>query len=538
MPSPPARTLRGSMIDMRTDHLPVCSASTPPCQGGEKTFPSLRRRGGRGNGRGGVKTLVLTVALTGTLGASGCAVGPDYKRPAVEAPANYRFEDAQARDTANTAWWTQFGDRELERLIGIALAENKDVLIAAARVEEYYGRYGAQRGQQFPQAGLEAQGGSQQVSRLGTPAVPAPGSVRSDFYALDLGVSFELDLWGRLRRGTEAARGDLLAIEENRRTVILTLVASVASSYVNLLDLDRQLEISRSTLRARAESLRIFELRFKGGTISELELQQVRSEYELALATIPSFEKQIAQQENNLSVLLGRNPGPLARGGTLENLALPAVPAGLPSALLERRPDVRRAEQQLVAANARIGVAKAAYYPAISLTGLLGVASADLSNLFRSDARTWTFAGTVGQSIFTGGTLSGQLAASEAQQKQALYTYQQTIQTAFGEVENSLVDQAKTRQQVAAQVRQVDALSRYAYLARLRYENGYTSYIEVLDSERSLFQAQIQLVQTQGQLYVALINLYKALGGGWVDEADKLALPPGVDLSRNPPIFP
>jgi multidrug efflux system outer membrane protein len=207
---------------------------------------------------------------------------------------------------------------------------------------------------------------------------------------------------------------------------------------------------------------------------------------------------------------------------------LPAVPSGLPSALLERRPDIRQAEQQLVAANARIGVAKAAFFPTISLTGLLGVASADLSNLFTSDARTWTFAGSINQPIFTGGTLTGQLQVSEAQQKQSLFSYQKAIQTAFSEVENSLVDQAKTREQAAAQARQVEALARYAYLARLRYDNGYTSYIEVLDSERSLFQAQLQLTQTQGQLYVALINLYKALGGGWVDKAEELAPRPEI----------
>jgi multidrug efflux system outer membrane protein len=471
---------------------------------------------------------------------AGCAVGPDYERPEVETPPQYRFEDPQARDTVNTAWWLQFGDKQLERLIWIALTENKDLLIAAARVEEFYGRYGAQRGQQFPQAGLEAQGGRQRQSRTSNPLFQAfPGvPTTTDSYSIDLGVSFELDLWGRLRRGTEAARADLLAVEENRRTVILTLVSAVATSYVTLLDLDRQLEISRETLRARAESLRIFELRFKGGTISELELQQIRSEYETAAAAIPSFEKQIAQQENNLSVLLGRNPGPIGRGGVLDKLVLPVVPAGLPSGLLERRPDIRRAEQQLVAANARIGVAKAAYFPTISLTGLAGFASADLSDLFKGDSRTWAFAGTIGQPIFTGGTLAGQLAAAEAQQKQALYAYQQAIQTAFGEVENSLVDQAKTRQQLAAQSRQVEALARYAYLARLRYDNGYTSYIEVLDSERSLFQAQLQLAQTQGQLYFALINLYKALGGGWVNEADKLTAPPAVDITRNPPIFP
>ena len=202
------------------------------------------------------------------------------------------------------------------------------------------------------------------------------------------------------------------------------------------------------------------------------------------------------------------------------------VPAGLPSEVLERRPDIRQAEQQLVAANARIGVAKAAFFPTISLTGLLGVASADLSNLFSSDARTWTFAGSVNQPIFTGGTLTGQLQVSEAQQRQALYAYQQAIQTAFSEVENSLVDQGKTREQAAAQARQVDALVRYAYLAKLRFDNGYTSYIEVLDAERSLFQAQLQLTQTQSQLYFALINLYKALGGGWVDIAERLAPPP------------
>jgi multidrug efflux system outer membrane protein len=317
-------------------------------------------------------------------------------------------------------------------------------------------------------------------------------------------------------------------VEENRRTVILTLVTAVATAYVNLLNLDRQLEISRETVRSRGESLRIFDLRFKGGTISELELQQLRSEYETAVATVPAVEKQIAQQENNLSVLLGRNPGPIARGGTLQKLVLPEVPAGLPSEVLERRPDIRQAEQQLVAANARIGVAKAAFFPTISLTGLLGVASADLSKLFSSDARTWTFAGSVNQPIFTGGTLTGQLQVSEAQQRQALYAYQQAIQTAFSEVENSLVDQGKTREQAAAQSRQVEALGRYAYLARLRYDNGYTSYIEVLDAERSLFQAQLQLAQTQSQLYFALINLYKALGGGWVDVAERLAPPPAM----------
>ncbi len=483
-----------------------------------------------------VSSVISVAVLLGV--TTGCTVGPNYERPAIDAPQRYRFEDAAARDTANIAWWRLFGDAELDRLVGISLAENKSVLIAAARVEEFYGRYGVQRGQQFPQVGLTAQAGSQRLSRVSAPAIPDPLDVTADLYSVDLGVSFELDLWGRLRRASEAARADLLAAEENRRTVILSLVSAVATAYVNLLSLDRQLEIARSTVATRAESLRIFDLRFKGGVISEMELQQVRSEDETALATVPALEKQVAQQENGLTILLGRNPGPVTRGGTLDKLALPAVPAGLPSELLERRPDIRQSEQQLVAANARIGVAKAAFYPSISLTGLLGTVSAGLSNLFSGTARTWTYAAALNQPIFTGGTLTGQLLVSEAQQRQALYAYQQAIQTAFGEVDNALVDQAKTRDQVAAQGRQVSALDRYAQLARLRYDNGYTSYIEVLDAERSLFQSQVQLAQAQGQLHFALISLYKALGGGWVDEAEKGAPPPAVDTRQNPPLFP
>ncbi|MGH8634480.1 MAG: efflux transporter outer membrane subunit, partial [Burkholderiales bacterium] len=248
--------------------------------------------------------------------------------------------------------------------------------------------------------------------------------------------------------------------------------------------------------------------------------------------------KQIAQQENALSVLLGRNPGPILRGRTLDKLVLPQVPSGLPSELLERRPDLRRAEQTLIAANANIGVARAAFYPSISLTALLGTASANLSDLFSGAARTWSYAGTLGQPIFTGGALSGQLAVSEAQQKQALYAYQQAIQSAFREVSDALIDQTKTREQLAAQARQVEALRSYARLARLRYDNGYTSYLEVTDAETKLFNTELQYTQVQGQLFFALINVYKAMGGGWVVEADKLAPRPTVDISKNPPIFP
>ena len=256
--------------------------------------------------------------------------------------------------------------------------------------------------------------------------------------------------------------------------------------------------------------------------VSQVELEQARSDYELALSTIPSIEKQIGQQENALSVLLGRNPGPIARDRAIDKLVLPQVPAGLPSELLERRPDLRQAEQQLIAANARIGVAKAQFFPSISLTALLGTASASLSGLFQGAAKTWAYAGTLGQPIFTGGSLVSQLLVTEAQQKQALLQYQKAIQTAFQEVSDALIDQAKTREQLAAQARQVEALRDYARLARLRYDNGYTSYLEVTDAETKLFNAELQYTQAQGQLFFALINVYKAMGGGWVDQADRM----------------
>jgi len=410
-----------------------------------------------------------------------------------------------------------------------ALAENRDVRIAAARVEEFAGRYGVTRSQLFPQVAVQGQAARERVSTSLNPPLP-PGVPRTfETYALDLGVSWEIDLWGRLRRATEAARADLLATEQARLAVILSLTAAVAASYVTLAELDRQLEIARSTAQARGESYRIFELRFKGGTVSEVELNQALSDYELALSTIPSLEKQVAQQENALSVLLGRNPGPVARGRALEGLALPAVPEGLPSELLGRRPDLVQAEQAMIAANARIGVAKAAYFPSISLTALLGSASPSLSGLFSGPAQTWSYGAAVTQPIFTGGALTGQLAVAEAQNRQALEQYRRAIQTAFQEVNDALIDQAKTRDQLASQTRQVEALGNYARHARARYDNGYTSYLEVTDAETKLFNAQLQQVQLRGQLFFALINVYKSMGGGWVVQADRLAAVPAAE---------
>jgi multidrug efflux system outer membrane protein len=458
----------------------------------------------------------------------GCMIGPNYRRPIIETPPAWRFEEKEAREVGNTVWWEQFEDPVLGELIQVGLKGNKDIKIAAARVEEFMGRYGTTRAALFPQVSASASG-SRSRSTVYTPAgiispeayVVLPTNPANSFQVF-LNASWEIDLWGKLRRATEASRADLLSTEEGRRAVILTLVTSVASAYVNLRDLDTQLEIAQRTTKSREESYRLFQLRFRGGVISELELSQVKSEYEEALSTIPLIEKIIAQQENALSVLLGRNPGPIPRGKKIDEFVLPPVPGGLPSDLLTNRPDILQAEQDLIAANARIGVARSLYLPTISLTGLSGFASTDLSNLFTGPARTWSWAAPLTAPVFTGGAIRGQVKSAEAVQQQALLRYQQFIQTAFREVEDALIDQKRSREQLAIQAQQVESLRNYAHFARLRFDNGYTSYIEVLDAERSLFNAELSQAQTKGVLFQALVNLYKAMGGGWIVGADRM----------------
>ena len=452
--------------------------------------------------------------------AGGCMVGPDYVRPPVDAPAAWRLDEKDVRDLANTAWWEQFGDPVLNDLVAVALRENKDLLIASARVDEFAGRYGFVRSGLFPQVGASYEARRQRD--VAAVVVGAGGGEVYNTYTAALNASWEIDLWGRIRRQTEAARAQLLASEDARRGVIMSLVGSAAGGYINLRDLDRQLEIARATAKARGESYEIFKLRFEGGIISLLELSQNRSQYEEALATIPVLEKSIAQQENGLSVLLGKNPGPIPRGKTIDELLLPGIPAGLPSELLTRRPDIREAEQKLIAANAQIGAAKAQYFPTISLTGLFGFSSTSLSNLFDSQSKVWQYGGAITMPIFTAGAIAGQVEAAEAGQQQALFAYQKAIQQGFREVNDALVDQDRTREQLEAQKRQVAALQQYADTARLRYENGYTSFIEVLDAERSLFNAQLQYTQSQQVQFQAMINLYKAIGGGWEVVADKM----------------
>jgi multidrug efflux system outer membrane protein len=453
---------------------------------------------------------------------TGCVtVGPDYKRPAIETPAGWRFEEVEASDLANLAWWELFDDPVLNGLVATALEENKDLLIATARIEEFFGRYFSTRGDQFPTASGTGDAFRQRLSEKNT-AQPIDGRNNPfNFYEAFLGASWEIDFWGKFRRATEAARAELLGTEEARRTVVLTLVSAVATAYVDIRALDKQLEITRSTAETRKQTLDLFQLRFQNGIISEVDLSQAESEYEDALARIPDFERAIGQTENSLSVLLGRNPGAIPRGLTIDELVLPAVPAGAPSELLERRPDIRQAEQLLIAANARIGVAKALYFPTISLTGAFGTASTSLSNLFTAGSRAWDFGVPLSVPLFTAGRIGGEVKAAEAAQRQAVYSYQQTIQNAFREVEDALIDRGKSGQRLDALGRQLKALTNYARLARYRYDEGYTSYLEVLDAERSLFNVELTYTSSQNTLFRSLIGIYKAMGGGWVDQADQ-----------------
>ncbi|MGH8389470.1 MAG: efflux transporter outer membrane subunit [Pseudomonas sp.] len=468
-------------------------------------------------------SLALLLALGLGVGLAGCMVGPDYQAPKIDTPAAYRYADKETKDLSNTLWWEQFQDPVLNELIRSALLENKDIKIAAARVEEFLGRYGVARSLYYPQVGLDSQGQRSRSPRDNGP-VPLDSSVDPVFnnYQAILSVNWELDIWGRLRRLNESARADLLASEEGRRSVILSLVSSVATSYVTLRDLDRELEIARTTAKVRGDSYEIFKLRFGAGTISEMELAQNLSEYQRTLASVAQFEPLVAQQENALAVLLGRNPGPILRGRDLAHLTLPSVPAGLPSDLLERRPDLRQAELNLISANAQIGAAKAQYFPTISLTGLLGSVSNQLSDLFTGPAAAWSYGVAASMPIFTGGAIAGQVQQAEAVQQQTLFTYQKAIQSAFSDVENALVASSKSREQMAYQAGQVEALRTYAHFARLRYDNGYTSYIEVLDAERSLFDAELNYTRTRGSVFTSMVDLYKATGGGWVTKADEL----------------
>lgn len=466
------------------------------------------------------------IGLVGIAGVillpTGCVVGPEYERPEVVVPDAFRFDASGELDAGDVAWWSAFGDPVLDALVAEALANNLDVRIAAARVEEFAARIGISRSAAFPQVNAGGGLGRSSLSREIAPG-SAGGSRTSDFFNANLNVGWELDIWGRIRRATDAARSDALASTEVRRGVVLTLVTSVATSYVGLRSLDAQLEVAREKLETRAGTLDIFERQFAQGVISKLELAQIRSEYERTAATIPGIVRDIARLENSLSVLLGRPPGDIDRGRTIATLAMPPIPAGLPAQLLRQRPDLQAAELAMMSANARIGVAAADFYPRVSLSGTLGLASDDLSRLIGSSAVLSEVAGGIAAPIFTAGLLESQLAVAEASEREAVEQFRRAWLTALLESEDALVTRSTTAEEVAAQGRQTDALSTYASLAQVRYDNGYVGYLEVLDAERDLFDAELTQIRLRASLHTSVIGIYKAFGGGWVTVAEDVA---------------
>ncbi len=447
-----------------------------------------------------------------------CTIGPDYVKPTVETPAAWTVSSDAAAGLVNTTWWQQFNDPVLDKLITAALNENLNIKAATARVDQFLGQYRTTRSEFFPQIGASASAFRQKDTETGL--FPGDNDDYSSYQGA-LNASWEIDLWGRIRRSNEAAQADILASEAGRRTVLLTLVSNVASSYLTLRGLDRQLEIARETEQAYAESLRIFRLRHKHGTVSLVEVSQVESEYENARQAVPQLEGQVSQQEHLISVLLGRNPQTIPRGKTIDELTPPEIPAGLPSELLAQRPDIIQAEQELIAANAQIGVARSLYFPRVALTGSYGTASIHSDDLFEGPSAIWDIGGNVLAPIFTFGAIEGQVMTSEAAQREALYSYQQSIITGFRDVEDALVATTKGREVQAAKGRRVNALHTYAKLAGAQYDAGTTGYLQVLDANRSLFSGQLDYVQTQTTVLTSLIDVYRAMGGGWVDIADQ-----------------
>jgi multidrug efflux system outer membrane protein len=456
-------------------------------------------------------------------------------RPVVDTPEAWRIDYPKAADVADTQWWQQFGDPVLNELVDTALRENRDLRIAAARVDQFIGALGATRSELFPQIGYGADASRARASRVGQPPVPPGVDPYFTLYQASLGASWQLDLFGRVRRLTEAAQAQVYASEQAQRGVVLSLVTSVATSYILLRTLDRQLEIAQATASNFGETARIFDLRFKAGIVAKTEVMQITSQQQQALAAIPAFEQAIAAQENLISILLGRNPGPIPRGKTIDQLVAPLIPADLPSALLQRRPDVMQAEQNLVAANANIGATRALYYPDLSLTGALGSASTSMGDFLSGPANTWLGAATLTGPIFTFGGIKGQVRTAEAREQEALFFYQQTILNAFRETNDALIGSQKKIEQVALQGKRVDALREFARLSKLRFDKGVSGYLDVLVAENELFAADLASVGLLADRYTQVINVYQAMGGGWVDIAAASAPRPGDAVTARSP---
>jgi multidrug efflux system outer membrane protein len=463
-------------------------------------------------------TLALGLILSMTLALAGCTVGPGYRRPPVAPPEQFYglAGQAQAASLADLPWWEVFQDPTLKSLIEEALKDGYDVRIATARVEEARARYGIAGAERYPQVGYQGQFARERFSGF---QPGAPAKVRAvDVITANVNASWEIDLWGRIRRLTEAAKAQYLASEEARRGVALALVSEVAAAYFDLRQLDADLEIARRNTAAFHDTWDLFNRQLQGGVASALETSNAEAAWANVAAQVPALESQIAAKENQLALLVGRGSGPIARGVPLFDQPMRAeVPAGLPAALLLRRPDLRQSEQQLIAANAGIGVAEAAFFPTLSLTGLFGGLSPELGQLL-GKGRTWTLAAGVTGPIFRGGSLRNQVRVAAAQFEQAKLEYEQAVNRAFGEVSTSLVALQKLGDAETERQRAVHAYQEAVRLSGLRYTSGLSAYFEVISAQENLLNAENGLAQVRHDRLVALVNLYKALGGGWAVE--------------------
>ncbi len=445
----------------------------------------------------------------------GCTVGPEYKRPPAVVPDVYRGigpgPQPAAASLGDEKWWTVFNDPQLQALIREALSQNYDIRIAASRVLQAQAAFGIARADQYPSvtAGVGVFNERYPQTRVTPEFETSPIQV-------NLSLAWELDFWGKFRRATEAAQANLLATEWGQRAVSASLVSNVATAYFQLLELDAEMEISKRSLESRKESLRLVEIRAKGGNTSLMDVRQSEQLVYTAAAAIPDLERRTEQQENLISILLGRNPGPITRGKSLvEHIVPPNVPAGLPSELLARRPDIESAEQALIAANARIGVARAAYFPQISLTATGGYQSTALTDLFSGPAGLWSFGGQLLQPLFTAGKIRSNVRYTEAQQQEAVLVYESSIEQAFREVADSLIAYRKNQEFRAQEELLTNSARDATRLADIRYRGGVSSYLEVLDSDTRYFDAQIGLAQARLNERLALVQLFNALGGGW-----------------------
>jgi len=474
-----------------------------------------------------MKTLIAILTLL--LLTVGCTVGPNYRRPTADLPAAYRgapslegnqSAEGQPQQASTTSaqsfgdqkWWDVFQDPQLQELIRTSLKQNYDLRIAATRILEAQAQLGITRADQLPTIGVGAAAANERHAR----EKPIGREFETNANSVGAAFAWDLDFWGKYRRATEASRANLLATEWARRAVINTLVSNVAASYFELRSLDLQLEISKRTLASREESLKLTRALSDGGAGTMLDVRQAEQLVATAAETIPDLERRIQQQENFISTLLGNNPGPIARGMKLtEQPHLPEVPSGIPSQLLERRPDIRAAEAQLISANAQIGVAKAAYFPQITLTASSGFESSALTSLFTGPAGLWSFGGSLLQPIFAGGRIKSGVKLSEARKEEMVLTYQQTIQQAFRGVSDSLIGYQKNREFRQRQEELLISAQDAARLSELRYQGGATSYLEVLTNETNSFNAELGLAQAQLNELVSLVEIYRNLGGGW-----------------------